>query len=48
MAGTGYSLPATIFFAKLYALERSHNYNAQDQLGWIQRGWQDRKVGVWK
>jgi len=34
--------------AKLYALRYSSNYHAQDQLGWIQRGWQDGKAGVWK
>jgi hypothetical protein len=48
MAGAGYSLPATLFFAKLYALRNSSNYDAQDQLGWIKRGWRDGKAGIWK
>lgn len=38
MAGAGYSLAATLALAKLYAIRHSSNYNAQDQLGWIQRG----------
>lgn len=48
MAGAGYSLPATLVFAKLYALRNSSNYDSQDQLGWIKRGWHDAKAGIWK
>ena len=48
MAGAGYSLEATRVFAKLYALRHSSNYDAQDQLNWIKRGWEDANSGVWK
>jgi hypothetical protein len=48
MAGAGYSLTATRVFAKLYALRNSSNFDSQDQLGWIKRGWQDGNSGVWK
>jgi hypothetical protein len=48
MAGAGYSLTATRVFAKLYALRNSSNFDSQDQLGWIKRGWQDGNTGVWK
>jgi hypothetical protein len=48
MAGAGYSLPSTLFLAKLYALKNSTNYNAQDQEHWIKRGWADGKSGVWR
>lgn len=48
MAGAGYSLEATRTLAKLYALRNSKNYNSQDQLNWIKRGWKDGKAGVWK
>lgn len=48
MAGAGYSLDATRAMAKLYALRNSKNYDAQDQLDWIKRGWEDGSSGVWK
>ncbi|MGH7047876.1 MAG: hypothetical protein ACREE2_15970 [Stellaceae bacterium] len=48
MSGAGYSLSATLIFAKLYALRNSSNYDAQDQLGWIRRGWNDGEAGVWR
>ncbi len=48
MAGAGYSLTATLALAKLYALRNSKNYDAQDQLGWIQRGWKDATAGRWR
>ncbi len=48
MAGAGYSLETTLAFAKLYALRHSSNYDAQDQLGWIERGWTDAVRGRWR
>jgi hypothetical protein len=48
MAGAGYSLPSTLFLAKLYALKNSTNYNTQDQEHWIKHGWADGKSGVWR
>ena len=48
MAGAGYSLETTRALAKLYALRNSSNYDAQDQLNWIKRGWEDANSGVWK
>lgn len=48
MAGAGYSLSVTLLLAKLYALRNSNNYDAQDQLGWIKRGWSDGTAGIWK
>ncbi|MGH7065735.1 MAG: hypothetical protein ACREET_16805 [Stellaceae bacterium] len=47
MAGAGYFLTAMLALAKLYALRNSKNYDAQDQLGWIQRGWKDATAGRW-
>src|SRR5262249_29861167 len=48
MAGAGYSLETTKVFAKLYALRHSSNYDARDQLGWIERGWTDAVRGRWR
>ncbi len=48
MAGAGYALDITLALAKLYALQNSSNYGAQDQLGWIKRGWRDGKSGRWR
>ena len=48
MAGAGHSLETTLAFAKLYGLGHSSNYNAQDQLGWIERGWTDAVRGRWR
>ena len=47
MAGAGYSLEDTCAFAKLYALRHS-NYDAQDQLSWMERGWTDAVRGRWR
>jgi hypothetical protein len=48
MAGAGYSLDTTRMLAKLYALRHSSNYNTQDQLEWIKRGWTDAESGRWR
>jgi hypothetical protein len=48
MAGAGYTLDITLALAKLYALRNSSNYDTQDQLGWIKRGWRDAKSGRWQ
>ena len=48
MAGAGYSLETTRSLAKIYALRNSSNYDAQDQLGWIKRGWTDATAGRWR
>jgi hypothetical protein len=48
MAGAGYSLEDTRAFAKLYALRHSSNYDAQDQLSWMERGWTDAVRGRWR
>jgi hypothetical protein len=48
MAGAGYTLDITRAFAKIYALRYSKNYNTQDQLDWIKRGWRDAKSGRWQ
>lgn len=48
MAGAGHSLDATLLLAKLYATQHSKNYTAQDQMGWIKRGWTDNTAGRWR
>ena len=48
MAAAGYSLDTTRALAKLYALRHSGNYNTQDQLEWIKRGWTDATSGRWR
>jgi hypothetical protein len=48
MAGAGYSLPETLFLAKIYAFEHSSNYHSQDREEWIRHGWNDATAGRWK
>jgi hypothetical protein len=48
MAGAGFSMAATVNFAKFYAFVGSSNYGSRQQIQWIKNGWTDATFGRWK
>lgn len=48
MSGAGHSEIVTISIAEYYALRHSSDFGAKEQIGWIERGWQDAHAGYWK